>query len=139
LDTATIQELLCGPSMVVPAPGPALPAGPKALPDSVTLGGNTISFSVDAPLRPGSVIPAAFAVTVLGPAGWRHIAVDKADLDAATKKTVTLTLHEIPAGDLLRLTASGTGPTPLLGDDVNNSPFGGGTDFVHMIALSGGS
>jgi hypothetical protein len=138
VDTATIQELLCGPSMVFPGPGPALPAGPRALPDTVTWSGNTISFSVTAPLRPSSVNTSAFAVKVLGPAGWRQIALDKADLDMETKKTVTLTLREIPAGDLLSLTVrDGTGG--LIGDDSSSSLFGGGTDFVHMIALSGGS
>ena len=136
IDTSTIQELLCGPPMVARA-APAGPRGPQVLPSSVTLTGTTITFDVDRKLRAASVTPAEFAVTVFGAAGWQHIRVDQATLDAAGTR-VTLTLHSDPAGNvLLRLTAYGTGETPLLGDDL--TPLGGGTDFVHMIALSGGS
>jgi hypothetical protein len=139
IDTGTIQELLSGPALVTPAAGPA-PAGPKALPDSVTMKGRTItiSFADSDPLNPNSVTKLGFKVTVLGPTGWPPIAVDNAVVDA-TNTTVTLTLHATPAGDVLRLVVFGTGPNPILGQAPGNLPLGGGVDFVHMIALSGGS
>ena len=135
VDTTTIQDLLCGPSFVAK---PAPPPGPQALPASVTQAGKVITFTVDQKLRAASVAPSAFSVSVFGATGWQPIAVSTATLDAATATTVTLNLAADPTGnDLLRLTAFGTGATPLLGDDL--TPLGGGTDFVHMSALSGGS
>jgi hypothetical protein len=140
IDTATIQELLCGPAFVAAAvgaaPPPPIPTGPQVSPASVSLSGQTITLSVTPALRMASVTQQAFAVTVFGATGWQSVAVDQAQLDG-TGMLVTLTLHSTPAGDLLRLIAFGTGQTPLLGNDL--TPLGGGTDFVHMITLTGGS
>jgi Putative flagellar system-associated repeat len=141
IDTATIQELLSGPPLVTPAAGPTPGPGPTVKPDSVTIKGRIISFTVSEALNTNSVTKAAFKVTVLGAAGWTPIVIDSVAVDAATQMTVTLTLHVTPAGDALRLVAFGTGPNPIVGQAAGNHPLGGdpGFDFVHMIALSGGS
>ena len=139
IDTATIQELLSGPALVTPAAGPAPGAGPQVVRDHVTMKGRSISVPFTAALNPSSVTKTAFKVTVLGPTGWVQIPVDNVTIDA-TNTNVTLTLHSTPSGDALRLVAIGTGPSPIVGADGN--PLGGapaGADFVHMIALGGGS
>ena len=138
IDTSTIQELLCGPALVTPGPAQPPVNGPTVLPDSVTMQGRTISLAFSTAVLPASVTTSAFTVTVLGPAGWRPIRVDQADIVDATNTSVKLTVHSTPSGDVLKLVVSGTA-TPIL--DASNNPLGGppGFDFVHMIALSGGS
>lgn len=137
----TIQDLLCG----MLAQGGATSAssiGPRVIPSLVQIdeAALTVTFQVDSEVHPASVIPAAFSVTWFDNTGWHGIAIDNAQWDDPTK-TITLMLHEAPAGDVVRIIARGTGDTPLLG--VNLAPLAGavsdpptslhvGNDFVYM-------
>jgi hypothetical protein len=142
LATRTIQELAAGAFFCCtgtdsgPAPGTD---GPKADPETVEIAAETVRFRVDSDLAPDSVKPAAFAVTTFAAGtGWTPIEVKDAAFEPADR-TVTLKLGAEIEGDLLRLIALGTGPTPLLGADLK--PLAGaagdprapaGRDFVHM-------
>ena len=140
--TTTIQDLLCGPAFGAAAGSPGGgAAGPQVDPASVKFVDATeIQFIVDKDLQLESVKPAGFSVTTFDSAnGWQVVNVDKAGFDAATK-TVTVVLAGKISGRV-RLIVSGTGPTPLLGDDL--VPLAGelggpagtehdGHDFVHM-------
>jgi hypothetical protein len=79
-------------------------------------------------------------VTWFDNTGWHQIAIDNAQWDGPTK-AITLTLHEAPAGDVVRIIARGAGDAPLLG--ANLAPLAGaisdpptspsaGRDFVYM-------
>jgi hypothetical protein len=118
--TSTIQELLCGG--LGPAGGPSL--GGFALTDT------TIELVATAPLQASSVTPDAFSLTLFdNTSGWSTVAVTPAY--DATENKITLTFAALPAGPLLvRLIAHGSGPTPILGENL--VPIHNGTDFVHM-------
>ena len=118
--TSTIQELLCGG--LGPAGGPSL--GGFALTDT------EVELTASAPLQAASVTADAFSLSIFdSAAGWSTVAVTSA-YDAADNK-ITLTFAALPAGPLLvRLIARGSGPTPILGE--NMVPIHNGTDFVHM-------
>lgn len=139
--TTTSQDLLCGllaqDGRVATSSG-----GPRVLPASLQVdeGALQLTFQVDSDLHAASVTPDAFSVTWFDNTGWHGIAVDDAQWDGATK-TVSLTLHEAPAGEVMRFIARGTGGTPLLG--ANLAPLAGaisdppasahnGHDFVCM-------
>ncbi len=139
--TSTLQDLLCGLLSQGGAAG-ASAIGPRVDPSSVQFDEATkkVTFQTDSELHAASVTPAAFSVTWFDNTGWHAIAIDNAQWDTATK-TVTLALHDTPAGDVVRLIARGAGETPLLG--VNFAPLAGavsdplttgqnGNDFVCM-------
>jgi hypothetical protein len=139
--TRTIQDLLCG-LLARDAAANVSAIGPRALPGSVLIdeAALTVAFQVDSDLHPASVTPAAFSVTWFDNTGWHQIAIDNAQWDGPTK-AITLTLHEAPAGDVVRIIARGAGDAPLLG--ANLAPLAGaisdpptsppaGRDFVHM-------
>jgi hypothetical protein len=140
--TTTIQDLLCGPAFGAAAESPGGgAAGPQVDPASVKFVDATeIQFIVDKDLQLESVKPDGFSVTTFDSAtGWQTFNVLKAGFDAATK-TVRVAVDGKMTGRV-RLIVSGTGPTPLLGDDL--VPLAGelggpagtehdGHDFVHM-------
>jgi hypothetical protein len=141
--TATLQELLCGPVL---ASGDLTDAGgPRVDPEQVALEGARILLQFDRPLRAGSVDPQAFAVTVFDETeGWSSVDVSEAALSGGGLE-VTLGLASAPQGERLRVIARGTGPRPLLGEDL--VPLAGATsdtrpgshhdgrDFVHLLEL----
>ena len=141
--TTTIQDLLCGPAfgaVAAESPGSGN-AGPQVDRASVKFVSPTqIEFLVDKDLQITSVTPAGFSVSTFDTTnGWQVIDVLEAGFDPATK-TVKIALGAKLSGRV-RLIVSGTGPTPLLGDDL--VPLAGeiggpagtehdGQDFVHM-------
>jgi hypothetical protein len=139
--TSTVQDLLSG-LLAQGGTASATTVGPRVDPSSVQFDevAKTVTLQVDSDLHAASVTSAAFSVTWFDSAGWHGITIDNAQWDGATK-TVTLTLHDAPAGDVVRLIARGAGETPLLG--TNLAPLAGsvsdpltagpnGNDFVYM-------
>ena len=151
LATRTIQELAaaaffcCTASAPEPATTPVgtdtavTPGGPQADPQQVIFDGQQVRLQVTADLHPDSVKPAAFTVSGFTAGfGWKVHKVSDA-LFEPSDRSVTLWLSTKVTGDLLRLVARGTGPTPLLGADlepfagaVGDPPAPAGRDFVHM-------
>ena len=155
LATRTIQELAaaaffcCTPPAPASAPeaattpvetdAAATPGGPQADPRQVLFDGQQVRLQVTADLHPDSVKPAAFTVSGFTAGfGWKVHKVSDA-LFEPSDRSVTLWLSTKVTGDLLRLVARGTGPTPLLGADlepfagaVGDPPAPAGRDFVHM-------
>ncbi len=145
--TRTIQELaaaafFCCPLSEEPAEAPAAAAaakGPQVDPGSVVFDGTKVRFQVDAHLLPDSVGPSGFAVSVLfAGGGWKQRKVSAAKFDPADG-SVSLELAAPAKGDLVRLMVLGTGPTPVLGADLQplagaagDPPAPAGRDFVHM-------
>ncbi len=138
--TTTIQDLLCG--TLLTAPETAEDRGPRVEPDSVMLlTSKAIMFRVNKELHDASVTPAAFSVTWFDPnKGWQKVNILNASYGGGETKTVSLELKSAVNGRV-RLIASGTGPTPLLGADlvplagVVGGPPGtphDGRDFVYM-------
>jgi hypothetical protein len=103
----------------LPPPLPPPPAaGPRPVPGSLSLAGSALTLRFDKPLAPASAAPAAFAVAEFDAAtGWAGFALPGVTL-ADADQAVTLTLDRAPTGQLLRVTAFGRGPTPLLGADL---------------------
>ncbi len=135
--TRTIQELGVGGA------GSAGPdaGGPRIDPASVVRQGKKITVPVTAPLHPDSASIDAFTVTAFAAGGWDEVKIKTVDYDAA-QVAVVVTLHAAPTGDRIRVIARGTGPTPLLGEDLVPlaGPIGGppgtvddGHDFVLML------
>lgn len=145
--TSTIQELLCGP-LFRDVAGSGAAAGPRVLPESVTIADKTIEFQVDQDLQVQSVKKTAFSVTVFDEAtGWQDFALAGDPTFAAgppKKVTVTLT-RKLPAGARVRLIARGSGPEPILNTSFEplEGAVGGpatppheGRDFVSMTKRS---
>jgi hypothetical protein len=116
--TTTIQDLLCGSLPVAPA-AVAGDSGPRVEPGSVILlTSKAIMFRVDKELHDASVKPAAFSVTWFDPEkGWQKANILDASYGGGETQTVSLELKSAVSGRV-RLIASGTGPTPLLGADL---------------------
>jgi hypothetical protein len=134
--TTTIQEL------TVSGAHAGLDAGgPRVDPQAVTRQGKKITLPATKPLHPDSVSDDAFSVSSFADGGWDDVTITNTTYDTA-QSAVVVTLHAAPTGDVLRLIARGTGPTPLLGADL--VPFAGptggppgsvddGHDFVLMM------
>lgn len=153
--TETIQELLNGPlfgagrggGVVRPAGGAAPDAGgPRVDPATVVVEARKITFTTDLPLAETSVSDRSIAVSLFEDAnGWHAVDFTPPALDAA-KRTVTLTLKEdTPVGSTVRLIVSGTGPFPVLGQNlipfagISGGPSGtkhNGHDLVQMVKRS---
>lgn len=125
------------------SPGSPVPPveGPRADPDSITLTGDELRFTVDPALDPLTVVPGAFTVTTLNGTGWTPVAVSSV-ITQDGDTTVVLTLGAVITGQPVRMIAAGTGPWPLLGVDgrpvagVRGGPPGGihdGHDIVLMV------
>jgi hypothetical protein len=135
--TSTIQELAAAGALVAPA----VDEGPRADPDSISFSGNEISFTLDKPLLPATVVLGVFTVTALQASGWQPVdlaAVTTADGDTRVVLTLDGADDTLPT----RLIAAGTGPTPLTGVDgrpvagVRGGPPAGphdGHDIVLMV------
>ena len=144
--TATIQELLCGPAVVLPSPAPP-PPPPPPLPSGPTVTGLTeveqgFQLTTSRPLDAASVAPAAFSVSDFsGTTGWTPLTIASAVLQG--DGSVLVALAAPTRGVLVRFIAHGSGPTPLLAAD-DHAPLGApsasgaddGIDFVQMIARS---
>jgi hypothetical protein len=149
VDTATIQELLCGPRPPVAAGGPTPPpvdpdaGGPRIDPTSVTVDVKkiTFTFGTDDAVAAASVAPEAVRVTAFDDDdGWYDVDVRRVTYDDGAK-TATVDLKEkLDVTARLRLVVRGTGPRPVLG--ANGVPLAGaaggppvsvdGRDFVFM-------
>jgi hypothetical protein len=135
--TSTIQEFAATAQLVTPP----TEEGPRAEPESINLSGNELSFKLDKPLQPTTVVKEAFTVTALAPDGWRSVTVDSpVTTDGDTR--VVLTLVNVDPALPIRLIAAGTGPRPLTGVDglpvagVRGGPPAGphdGHDIVLMV------
>lgn len=147
--TATIQELLNGPlfgaggAAPAPAAAPAADAGgPRIRPDDVTIEARKITFIASGPLAANSVDRDSIDVSSFEDAqGWSAIDFKVPKVDAAGT-TVTVELKEATVvGHTIRLIVKGTGPYPVLGQNliplagVSGGPAGSkhdGHDFVLM-------
>jgi hypothetical protein len=105
-----------------------------------------IVLSVDKPVDAASVRPEQFDVSTYASSnGWSTLDIDNAQPDAAGT-TIMIELKEsMPAEQIVRLIARGTGPRPILGTDL--VPLAGavggppgsaddGHDFVIMLRRS---
>jgi len=132
--TATIQELLCGPILAGAAAGPPPPPPPPA-PTGPTisdaqLAAKSITFKTSRPIAQSTLSPDAVSVTDYDDAdGWSNL--DIKAVSVAGDGSIKIDLKEAPAGSLVRLIISGTGPRPLLAADDHialGAPGAGGAD-----------
>ena len=115
--------------------------GPRCIEASLDRPAQTVSMTVDKPLKPATVSAEAFAVSVLTDAGWHVARIAGAEVDGASR-TVTVTFREDPGAGTVRFIAFGSGRTPLLGKDgaafagASGGPPGAtdtGHDYVRMF------
>ncbi len=126
--TSTIQELLCGPLFAAMASSPASASapeptdagGPRIDPASVALATRRrVTLMTTKPVDPPSAQVEQFDVTTYASDdGWSALDIGKVKTDGAGT-TITIDLKEaMPAGQIVRLVARGTGPQPILGVDL---------------------
>lgn len=136
--TATLQELVCA-LLVGAAPDPAAPRFVRA----ELVDATTIRLTADAPLATGTVVAGAFTVASHSTAPgdpWTMHAVTVAPPADPSIVTLTLPAPGITAGHRVRITARGTGPTPILG--ANLEPLAGGPSWPgggahdHVVTLT---
>ena len=111
LPSSLLQDLLL-------AEPPAALAGPVVIDEGATLAGQDVTLVFSQPLAPLSVAPAAFAASeFVAGLGWRPFAIAPPVYDGsnADAPKVKLTLGRVPVGELVRITVTGNGNTPLLG------------------------
>jgi hypothetical protein len=118
--TRTIQELLVGSFHA-----PTEAGGPRIDPDGVSVQGDTIRMPVTREIEPTSTGPNSVSISTFA-GGWQASTVDDVTFDAAAMELV-VKVSPAPAGDLIRVLARGTGPTPLLG-----------TDLIPLAGVTGG-
>jgi hypothetical protein len=119
--------------------------GPRIDPKSIRLEGEAVVLTANKRLSKASVAPMAFSVSAYDLRdGWHDVEVRATRLDTAQRK-VRLELATGFGGNLVRVIARGTGPSPLLGTDLvplageAGGPPGGtenGHDFVIMLKRS---
>lgn len=119
--------------------------GPRIDPKSIQLEGEAVLLAANKRLSKASVAPTAFSVSAYDLRdGWHDVEVRATRLDTAQRK-VRLELATGFGGNLVRIIARGTGPSPLLGTDLvplageTGGPPGGadnGHDFVIMLKRS---
>ncbi|MBR9909399.1 MAG: hypothetical protein GYB33_03475 [Gammaproteobacteria bacterium] len=154
IPTSTIQELVCGPVMTaadapasspVSAESPADAGGPRVDPESVTIQGEFIRFTVvGPPLMKASVDARGIGLTAFDVRdGWVDTTIKKVTYDQDLAQ-VEIELRDDPGGNLVRLIVKGTGSYPFLGR--NRIPLAGGVsdgpgsknngnDFVVMLRV----
>lgn len=124
LSTATLQRVLLPGLATPPAVG-----GPLPLAEGSSASGASVTLVFSQPLAPASVALTAFAVTqfdaaAAAGAGWHSHAVTAvayAEPDGVPTATLTLAAA-VQAGQPVRITLQGSGPTPLMG--ANGLPLG---------------
>ncbi len=119
--------------------------GPRIDPGSVRVEGETVTLAATSRVSKASVGESSFSVTAFDRNdGWHVVPIRRAGVDR-TGKRIRLDLANGPGGNLVRIIARGTGPTPLLGSDgvplagAVGGPPGGtedGHDFVLMLKRS---
>lgn len=119
--------------------------GPRIDPKSIRLEGEAVVLAATRRLSKASVAPMAFSVSAYDLRdGWHNVEVRATRLDTAQRR-VRLELATGFGGNLVRVIARGTGPSPLLGTDLvplaggADGPPGGsenGHDFVIMLKRS---
>jgi hypothetical protein len=119
--------------------------GPRIEPRSLRLEGEAVVLSADRRLSKASVAPEAFSVSAYDLRdGWHIVEINAARLDRS-QQHVRLELATGFGGNLVRVIARGTGPSPLLGTSLVplagevGGPAGGtenGHDFVIMLKRS---
>jgi hypothetical protein len=144
--TATIQELLCGPTFGNAGP-PVDAGGPRIDPRKVEIvaGAKQITLFATARLSINSAVePQAYSVASYSEeGGWNNLEIGKVKLDDAGT-TITLVLKDaVPKSSaLIRVIARGSGEAPILGDKfvplagAVGGPAGSendGNDFVLML------
>ena len=156
--TSTIQELLCGPLFALGAGGgeggeaePEVPApvdagGPRIDPTSVKLEGEAVTFTSDKPLSKASVAREGLSISAYDNRdGWREVEIARDPILDRSGRRVRVELSAPFGGNLVRIIARGTGPSPLLGTSLiplagaAGGPPGGandGHDFVLMLKRS---
>lgn len=119
LPTATIQDLACGLAPgLISAQSDRDAGGPRVIPDSLkwTSQDRVLTFSVTAPLNPGS-IRRAVHLTSLSERGWVDEDIDAVRYEADPPRIV-VELADRPINERVRLIVRGTGPTPVFGADL---------------------
>lgn len=119
--------------------------GPRIDPGSVTLEGEAVTLTATRRISKASVGESSFSVTAFDNRdGWHPVRIRRASVDR-TGKRIRLDLGTTFGGNLVRIIARGTGPTPLLGSNgvplagAVGGPPGGthdGRDFVLMLKRS---
>lgn len=112
--------------------------GPRVDAESIELTGETLTFRILGRTSKNSVAPQSITVSSYDRNdGWTVEAVKDVEFEPGNGKTI-VSLKDATAGNLVRLTVHGTGPTPVLG--TNHVPLGGpvasrfnGRDFVTMF------
>ncbi len=120
LPTNLIQELTCGlaPGLIG---GETIPdaGGPRVIPESVQwLDESSFRLQVTETLMEGSLNRGSISVTTVSPqAGWNVVDVRLIVYDESSR-TVEVHLYDRPTFPYVRVVVRGTGPTPVLGDDL---------------------
>jgi hypothetical protein len=137
--TRTIQELLCAQLSGVAASVPD--AGGPRIKEVSSFEPGQVILKTNRKLHADSVAAAAFSISgFVEGTGWKPAKIKTATLEN-TGDVITLVLDPQVQGKVYRLIAFGTGPTPLLGDNL--IPLAGsiadppatscnGKDFVFM-------
>jgi hypothetical protein len=148
--TAVPPEDASRPPTETPTPQPQdLPdgGGPRVDATSVKIKSRRrISLGVDKPVDTASVRPEQFHVsTYASSTGWSSLDINDTEVDAAGTTIVIELKESMPADQIVRIIARGTGPQPILGTDL--VPLAGavggppgsaddGHDFVIMLRRS---
>ncbi|MFV0260689.1 MAG: hypothetical protein ACK5PP_19815 [Acidimicrobiales bacterium] len=115
------------------------PTGPRLIDGSLVVADRTITVTATDPLRASAVTATAVTVPGLDAGGWSPLPIAGSPTVADDGVTVTVALDpDGPATtdfELVRLTVRGTGPTPVLGDDLR--PLMGRTGTIHPPGSDG--
>jgi hypothetical protein len=132
--TSTIQELLCRPCCFEELPPAGEGGSPQVVPRSASVDteNDTATFQTTADLEETTVKASQFGITYyfVKEKGWQPAKIKKATL-AEDNRTVNIEFTP-PANEpeQVRLTANGSGATPLLG--ANLVEFNNGKTFVYV-------
>lgn len=123
LSTGSLQDWLSGARPAADSADP-LERAPRVVPGTVAVEAQAIVFETDGDLAEGTLTPDALSVTEFGAGAWSTPAIANIALDGAPRR-VRVEMAAAFTGELVRLIARGTGPTPILG--ANALPLGGST------------
>ncbi len=121
-------------------PAPEEPGGVAPQAVSAELAGRELTVTFTQPLDDATVTAEAFRVGTLRSDGWAETEIRRAELDEAGT-VVTLRLVGAPRVERVRVVATGSGISPLLGVDglplagvVGAPPVPGGSDAALMVS-----